>query len=135
MTNPNLHYFSGIGFLNEKSIALKLLEELSKILIDDGVDHCLMFGTLLGKLRHDDIIPWDDDIDIIIFDVEKFESLCITKLNKSGYIVLIDRRPIENIDAFSSNEKWLHCGYRIYPEDGNSVPGQKWKFPWIGVWQ
>ena len=135
METSYLHYFSKTGFFHEKSIALKLLENVSKILSDDGVDYCLMFGTLLGKLRHNDIIPWDDDIDIIIFDVEKFESLCIEKLEKTGYSTLTDRRLIENSGSISSEEKWLRCGYRIYPDDGIPVPGQKWKFPWIGVWE
>ena len=71
MTTSCLHYFSEIGFLKEKPIALKLLKNVSEILSADNVAYCLMFGTLLGKLRHDDFIPWDDDIDIIIFDVEK----------------------------------------------------------------
>ena len=135
MTTSCLHYFSGIGFLKEKPIALKLLKNVSEILSADNVAYCLMFGTLLGKLRHDDFIPWDDDIDIIIFDVEKFESLCIKKLKKIGYTTLIDRRLIKNSDSSSSEEKWLHCGYRIYPDDGFPIPGQKWKFPWVGVWE
>lgn len=135
MTASCLHYFSEIGFLEEKSIALKLLKNVAKILSEDGVDYCLMFGTLLGKLRHDDFIPWDDDIDIVIFDVEEFESLCIKKLTKIGYTTLTDRRLIENSDSSSSEEKWLHCGYRIHPDDGLPIPGQKWKFPWVGVWE
>lgn len=135
MTASCLHYFSEIGFLEEKSIALKLLKTVAKILSEDGVDYCLMFGTLLGKLRHDDFIPWDDDIDIVIFDVEEFKSLCIKKLTKIGYTTLTDRRLIENSDSSSSEEKWLHCGYRIHPNDGLPIPGQKWKFPWVGVWE
>ena len=135
MTASCLHYFSEIGFLEEKSIALKLLKNVAKILSEDGVDYCLMFGTLLGKLRHDDFIPWDDDIDIVVFDVEEFESLCIKKLTKIGYTTLTDRRLIENSDSSSSEEKWLHCGYRIHPNDGLPIPGQKWKFPWVGVWE
>ena len=135
MTASCLHYFSEIGFLEEKSIALKLLKNVAKILSEDGVDYCLMFGTLLGKLRHDDFIPWDDDIDIVIFDVEEFESLCIKKLTKISYTTLTDRRLIENSDSSSSEEKWLHCGYRIHPDDGLPIPGQKWKFPWVGVWE
>ena len=135
MSTSFLHYFSNIGFLDEKPIALKLLENVSRILSDDGVDYCLMFGTLLGKLRHDDFIPWDDDIDVVIFDVEKFESRCIRKLAKIGYVSLTDRRLIENSGSLPADKKWLRCGYRIYPDGGIRVSGQEWKFPWIGVWE
>ena len=27
------------------------------------------------------------------------------------------------------------CGYRIHSEKGLAIPGQTWKFPWLGVWE
>jgi hypothetical protein len=134
MTNENFHYFSGIGFFEEKTLALKCLKDLSDTLSEDDVEYCLMFGTLLGKLRHDDFIPWDDDIDIIIFDTKKFETKCLNKLEKMGYTVLTDRRQVKNSDPDSTDDNWLECGYRIYPNQGLPIHGQSWKFPWVGVW-
>jgi len=108
-----------------------MFENASRNLCDGGVDYCLMFGTLLRKHRHDDFIPWDNDIDIIIFDVEKYESRCIKKLAKIGYVSLTHRRLIENSGCSSADGQWLQYGYRIYANSGMRIPRKEWKFPWI----
>lgn len=56
------------GFGKHKKIAIKLLEETTAILKDFEINHCLISGTLLGHIRHNDFIPWDDDIDLLVDD-------------------------------------------------------------------
>ena len=55
--NDELLFFKKTGFFKEKDAALSHLQDADEILISEGVDYCLMFGTLLGLLRHGDFIP------------------------------------------------------------------------------
>jgi phosphorylcholine metabolism protein LicD len=111
------------------------LRDANEILTSEGVDYCLMFGTLLGLLRHDDFIPWDDDLDIIIFDMNKFEKQCIEKFEARGYTVLQDIRRISRFRIAPFLKVKTRCGYRIYSKNGNNIPAVCWKFPWLGVWE
>ena len=43
-----------------------LLEEFDRICRKHDIDYFLNFGSLLGALRHKAIIPWDNDIDIVM---------------------------------------------------------------------
>ena len=122
-----LHLFKKTGFFEEKELALKHLRDADSILFAEGVDYCVMFGTLLGLLSHDGLIPWDDDLDIIIFDTDKFEKKCRHQFVDRGYRVYDDMRILQG--------RQRRCGYRIYAERGLTIPGQSWKFPWIGVWE
>jgi hypothetical protein len=121
--NKDLSYFEKTGFFGEKKFALKLLKEADEILTSASVDHCIMFGTLLGLLRHGDFIPWDDDLDIIVFDIPKFKEQCLARFESKGYTVLPDIRQGQS------------CGFRIYSEQGLDIPEVAWKFPWIGIWE
>jgi hypothetical protein len=54
------------GFDDAKNDAIQLLDKFIKILDFYNIDHFLISGTLLGQQRHNDFIPWDDDIDILV---------------------------------------------------------------------
>ena len=55
-----------LGFSQYKSVAIDLLRKTISILEEFDVNYCLISGTLLGYVRHDDFIPWDDDIDLLV---------------------------------------------------------------------
>lgn len=54
------------GFGKYKPIALVLLKKTLDILEEYEIDYFFISGTLLGYIRHNDFIPWDDDIDLIV---------------------------------------------------------------------
>lgn len=54
--NPDLRILQ-----NAKNI---MLLELKKICIENDINYWLDFGTLVGAVRHNGFVPWDDDIDL-----------------------------------------------------------------------
>lgn len=57
---------------------LVVLKKIKEICEQSNTNYFLIFGTLLGAIRHKGIIPWDDDIDVGMMreDYEKFISYC-----------------------------------------------------------
>ena len=45
---------------------VKMLELLKKICKDHHFDFILWGGSLLGAIRHNGFIPWDDDVDVVM---------------------------------------------------------------------
>ena len=69
------------GFHEHADRALELLRMTVEMLDANSIRHCLISGTLLGHVRHDDFIPWDDDIDLLVDSsiLDKIPSLLKNK--------------------------------------------------------
>ena len=67
-----------------KKIELDMMSYIDKICRDNNLKYSMMDGSLIGAVRHNGIIPWDDDIDIMMPrpDYEKLKEIFKT-LNKT----------------------------------------------------
>lgn len=57
------------------AVVVDLLAEFDRVCRLHGIKYSIDGGTMLGKIRHNGMIPWDDDIDVIITRSE-YEKLC-----------------------------------------------------------
>lgn len=111
-----------------------VLKHVSKLFNEQGWRWFLTYGTLIGAIRHRGIIPWDDDIDIMMprpdyermisyFEKHSNELLplkiyekrivqdyphMITRISDQGYHLVFDNEIDYNIGVFID----------IYPLDG-----------------
>lgn len=49
-------------------LAKKMLKDVTQVLEDNDISYILDYGTLLGIVREDRLLPWDSDMDISITD-------------------------------------------------------------------
>ena len=75
-----------------KSIEISILDYIDKVCRENGIVYSLAYGTLLGAVRHQGFIPWDDDIDICMDreNFEKFERKCNDDGNKQYQLLWLD---------------------------------------------
>lgn len=75
-----------------KPISINMVKEIEVGILREFVNFCeanklryfLAGGTLIGAVRHQGFVPWDDDMDVSMPrpDYEKFHELCHGKLGK-----------------------------------------------------
>ena len=68
-------------------ILLGLLLEMDRICKKHDIKYFLAGGTLLGAVRHNGFIPWDDDVDIMMLreDYDKFAEIAPKEMNKNMF--------------------------------------------------
>lgn len=75
-------------------VQIEILDEIDRICKENNLTYFLVGGTMLGAVRHQGFIPWDDDVDIGMLrsDYEKFKELCLSDdvLNKKYFLHCLD---------------------------------------------
>lgn len=101
-----------------------LVSKTCQVLNANNITHWATCGTLLGMIRHKGMIPWDDDIDLAIFEENLPDLLALEDtLNRLGLGL-----------AFHSKYDF----YKIFPLDGEPICKENgeilpWKFPFIDI--
>lgn len=80
---------SGAGIQEHQAAILQILQEFDRICTQNDIPYCLFAGTLLGAVRHEGFIPWDDDLDVLMFrkDYEKFLRIAGRVLDKNRFFL------------------------------------------------
>lgn len=82
--------------LTKREVQLRLLSiwsDVEYIFRQEGVRYFLSFGSLLGAVRHQGFIPWDDDLDIHIHQDDYQKALVALTACLPPYLKVITHAP------------------------------------------
>lgn len=81
---------------------LKLLVEIDEICKRHDIEFFLDYGTVIGAVRHEGFIPWDNDLDITMTEpnYNKFVEVCEKELDGKTRIFRDNRRDREYPSVF-----------------------------------
>jgi lipopolysaccharide cholinephosphotransferase len=107
-------------------IQLDAFKEIHDICLKHSIKYFMIGGTLLGAIRHNGFIPWDDDLDIAMFrpDYDTFIELCKSELSDKyflqnyktdiDYYPALTRISINNTQVNDKYTKHLKCHKGTY---------------------
>lgn len=96
----------------------QMAKDIHEIFVENDLEYFIFAGTLLGSVRHKGIIPWDDDLDMMVYlKDEKLLFSLKNEFERRGYGLLKEKTGL----------------VRIFPKDGEPFPGRSFKFPFTDI--
>lgn len=86
---------------------MEVMQRLIDVCIQNDIKIFVDYGTLLGTIRHEGFVPWDDDIDVVIFRKDQKRLYELLRREFSDEWELLE----------SQDEKYLQPWYRINNSD------------------
>ncbi len=137
-----------IGLEEHKKIQLNILDKFDKYCKENSLTYFLGYGSLIGAIRHNGFIPWDDDIDVLMPRqdylklIEHFNAVNsetnlelvspFEKKARHSFVKIIDTRTvkIEEGVKYESEKEYLGVDVDVFPIDGQPDDMQifkKWR--------
>lgn len=129
-----------IGQEELRGIQLAVLREIDVLCQSERLRYCLCGGSLLGAIRHQGFIPWDDDIDILMprGDYERFIDVAAERMNGFCRVASYRNDPMHPLpfgkvyDTRTIQKEPLlpdlGVGVDVFPMDG--LPEHTWASDW-----
>lgn len=100
------------GNLELHKVLLSAMKDIDKICRENNLKYYLYAGTLLGAVNHGGFIPWDDDIDVVMFEKDFFTLKSIIETKYTDYY---------NIISFENTEHWFSKMFKIQIKGANFI--------------
>lgn len=100
---------------------LRILKEIDAVCRKENIRYWVMYGTLIGTVRHHGFIPWDDDLDIVM-PRSDYERFLVWFREHQG-----EMRPLVALDGYRNELPFLitrisDTTYKMIGEYGDEVP-------------
>lgn len=104
-----MHFNLPAGYTIEQLKAAQAQLKIDARLVCDifdnyGIKYCLAFGSLLGAVRHGGFIPWDDDLDLFVFDEYYDQAMELLKQKLPENLI---------VHSLENDPNYYHCWNRI----------------------
>ncbi|WP_298519818.1 phosphorylcholine transferase LicD [uncultured Methanobrevibacter sp.] len=116
---------------NIQLLYVELLRFIDNICNKYNLEYFLAYGTLLGAIRHEGFIPWDDDCDIIMMRKDYDKLIEVLPYEINNHIILKENIGLTKLLTFKENYfesvKTLYdedLGHDVYFYDYNKAPGK-----------
>ena len=123
-----------VSIVEMQKISMEVVKIIADICEQHNLRYFLIYGTLIGAIRHKDFIPWDDDLDIMMPrpDYDKLLAYLYEHIGEyphlrvfnhdvcKEYPYMITRVSDDRYEIVMDNEKPYGMGVfiDIYPYDG-----------------
>lgn len=113
--------------LAERRTLMRTLAALTKALDAANVTYWMDSGTLLGSYRHHGLIPWDDDVDLLVRASDRATARRAIDSLGPDYGLYVEM-------TSSPNNATTLAGWRFYPtHDSQPVSGATYRFPLVDL--
>ena len=102
----------------KKRILVDILSEIDSFCRNNNIQYFLIGGSLIGAVRHNGFIPWDDDIDIGM-SREDYERFVKEYASDSNFTQVLDFRNCKNYIWPAA--KVIHKGTLLYENNYKKV--------------
>lgn len=99
---------------------LKMAIAIKDVLEENDIPYFITYGTLLGAVRHQGFIPWDDDFDFYLFEDSYDEAIAILKekLPKKYFVEDEETEPLYFHGWAHVKDLSTEVDFTLYPQDG-----------------
>jgi len=102
----------------DRDIAYENLQIISKVLSAEDIFWQVCWGTLIGIVRDNDFIKWDEDVDIVILseDEEKFKNLLWNLYDQGFELIRYERGGL-----YSISRKGEYTDFYVLKKASNEI--------------